>query len=293
MTAVAAPRAARAGRQLPSGARIALALGRAEGWRLLRHPAHLAGLAMSAAFLLVLHETVGDTRDVPMVVWAGIGLYPLAAGTFLATFTATIRSRRHGTDELYATQPASDAARTAGHLVAVAWAVVAGVVLLAVAAVRHQLWDGVLVHTPDGLTPTVPTWVELAAGPLVVLLLGVLAVAVGRWAPSLLAMPIAAVVLLVHLVTGSWGIGGTARWFLPLVTHEVSTEWVQVTPSSGYGIVEGWQRSELAWHEGYLLALTAVFVAVALLRHGRTRGRLLLLGLGAGGAVVAGLLQLP
>lgn len=271
----------------------ALAFARAEGRRLLRHPAHLAGVAMAAVFLLLVQEVVGDTRDAPMVVWTGIGLFPLAAGTFLASFGATIRSRRHGTDELYGTLPAPGAVRTAGHLLAVAWPTAGSILLLAVAAVRHQLWDGVLVPTPDGVVAVVPTVSELALGPLLVAFFGVLAVVVGRWVPSLLAMPVAAVVLLLHFVTGSWGVGGSGRWFLPLVTHQQSAGWVQVTPGYGYDLVAGFDRVPFAWHELYVLALGGVLAGLALLRHGRTRPRLVAIAACATVAAVAGVLQLP
>lgn len=288
-----APTASSAPAVLATEVRMALALGRTEGKRLLRHPAYLAGVALSIAFLFLVRQLVGGSPDVPFVLWTGLGVYPIAAGTFLATFTAAVRSRRHGTDELYGTQPAAAAVRTAGHLVAVGWGVAGSIALLAVAGVWHQLWDGVLVPMPGEVVATVPHVIELAVGPLLVAFFGVLAVAVARWIPSLLALPLAAVALLVHFVTGSWGIGGTARWFLPLVTHEVQAGWVQVTPDYGYGIVASFERVALAWHDAYLVALVVSFGAVALLRHGRTRGRLLLLAGGVGAAVLTGLLQLP
>lgn len=293
MTAVAtrptigAPLAAR------STVRTALTLGRVEGRRLLRHPAYLAGIALSFVFLFVVREAVQGTPDVPFVVWTGLGLYPVAAGTFFATFAAALRSRRHGTDELYGTKPTPDVIRTVGHLVALAWAAGGGVVLLGLAAVYHRLWDGVMVPMPDGVVPIVPHIVELALGPVTVILFGVLAVAVARWIPSLLALPVAAVALLVHFVTGSWGLGGTFRWFLPITNHQTSAGWVQVTPSYGYDIVESFDRVALAWHDGYMLALATVLAAVALLRHGRTAGRLAVLAAGTGAAVLTGILQLP
>lgn len=293
MTAVSTAQGIRVATPAPSIARAALALGRVEGRRLLRHPAYLAGAALSFVFLFVVREMVEGTPDVPFVVWTGLGLYPMAAGTFFATFTGALRSRRHGTDELYGTQPVPDALRTVGHLVALAWGLAGTLLLLAGAAVWHRLWDGVLVPMPAGVTPVVPHLVELAMGPLMVVLFGVLAVAVVRWIPSLLALPVAAVALLVHFVTGSWGLGGTFRWFLPITQHYTSAGWVQVTPGYGYDVVASFDRVALGWHDGYLIALTVVFAGLALLRHGRTTGRLVLVGSGLVAAVLTGLLQLP
>lgn len=279
----------------PSGAtRAVLALGRIEGRRLLRHPAYLAGLLLSAAFLFVVSERVGTTEGLPYIVWTSVGLYPVAAGAFLASFTATLRSRRHGTDELYGTAPQGAQTRVGGHLLAVLWGVAGGLLLLGAAAVRHQLWAGVPVHFEDGVAMARPSLLELAQGPACILLLGVLAVALARWVPSLLALPLVVVALLVQFVTGSWGVGGTARWFLPMVTHERAVGWVQVTPGYGYSIVEGFDVAPLGWHIAYLVGLSLVVGAAALSRAGR-RGRVLV-AVAAPGTVVsvaAGVLQLP
>lgn len=288
---VMAPRAVPAARQ--STARAVLALGRIEGRRLLRHPAYLAGLGLSAFFLFVASDLIDDRPTVPYVAWTSIVLYPVAAGTFLASFTASLRSRRHGTDELYDAEPFGRRIRTGGHLAAVLWGAAGGTLLLAVAAVHHGLWDGVPVHFDTGIAPAVPTVLELAQGPAYILALGVLAVALARWVPSLLALPFAIVALLAQFVLGSWGVGGTGRWFLPMVTHERTVGWVQVTPGSGYAIVEGYDVTSMWWHVGYLGAAAVVLAAIALLRHGRDP-RLLLLGAGGlAAAVGAGLLQLP
>jgi hypothetical protein len=274
--------------------RAALALGRIEGRRLLRHPAYLAGVLLSAAFLFLVSETIGTTEGLPYTVWTSLGLYPVAAGTFLGTFTAMLRSRRHGTDELYDTAPQGASTRTGGHLVAVLWGAAGGMLLLAVAAVHHRLWDGVPVPFDTGVALARPSLLELAQGPAQVVLLGVLAVAVSRWVPSLLALPIAAVALLVQFVTGSWGVGGTARWFLPVVTHERAVGWVQVTPSSGYTIVEGFDVTSLQWHVAYLVGFALILGSAALLRTSRRRPALIsVTAAGAILAALAGILQLP
>lgn len=274
-------------------ARASLALGRIEGRRLLRHPAYLAGLALSAALLLLVNDVVGSHGDIPYIVLASLGLYPVAAGTFLATFTACLRSRRHATDELYDTGPSSPRVRTGGHLLAVLWGAAGAAALIAVAAVFHRLWDGVLVHTTTGVRPMVPTVLELSNGPTYTIVLGVLAVAIARWVPSLLALPLAAFALLFHFATGSWGIGGDARWFLPMVNHERAASWVQVTPGSGYSIVDGFDVTGLSWHVGYLSALAALLAVLALLRHGTERRLLAVGGVALVATAIMGVLQLP
>lgn len=290
---VALPLATRSGGGFAVAARAALALGRIEGRRLLRHPAYLAGIALSAVFLLVISDVVGNNGDIPYIVVTSVGLYPVAAGTFLATFTACVRSRRHATDELYDSAGSSPRVRTGGHLVAVLWGAAGAAALLAVAAVRHQLWDGVLVHTTTGIRPVVPSMLELANGPAYTILLGVLAVVVARWVPSLLALPLAAFALLFHFVTGSWGIGGTARWFLPLVNHERAARWVQLSEGSGYSIVERFDVASLSWHVGYLLALAGLLAVLALSRQGAERRLVAVGGVALAATVVTGLLQIP
>lgn len=293
MTTDAAVRTRTSRSTTPSVARGVVGLGWIEGRRLLRHPAYLAGVALSAVFLFVAVHLSANVETIPYVVWTSLALYPVAAGTFLASFTATLRSRRHGTDELYATGPFGAPIRTGGHLAAVLWGAAGGAVLLAVAAVFHRLWEGTPVHFDTGVDLAVPSLIELAQGPAYTALLGVLAVAVARWLPSLLALPFAVVALLAQFVTGSWGIGGTARWFLPMVTHERVVGWVQVTPDYGYSIVEGHDVASLGWHVAYLVALAGVLAVVALLRHGR-EPRLLLVGaVGLAATAVTGVLQLP
>lgn len=274
-------------------ARASLALGRIEGRRLLRHPAYVAGLALSAAMLLLVNDIVGNQGDIPYVVVTSLGLYPVAAGTFLASFTACLRSRRHATDELYDTGPSSPRVRTGGHLVAVLWGAGGATVLIAVAALFHALWDGVLVHTTTGVRPVVPTVLELSNGPAYTIVLGALAVAVARWVPSLLALPLAAFALLFHFVTGSWGIGGDVRWFLPMVNHERAASWVQLSSGSGYSIVEGFDVPGLSWHVGYLSALAVLLAVLALLRHGAERRLLAVGGVALVATATMGVLQLP
>ncbi len=277
----------------PRPVRTVLTLAAVEGRRLVRSPLYLAGVALSVFFFVGATMLIGDIEDIPYVVWTGIGLYPVAAGTLLASFVAALRSRRHGTNELYGTAPTSVRARTAAHLVAVGWAVAGSIAVLAASAAYHRLWEGVTVHFSTGVRPAVPGLLELAQGPAIVLLFGAFAVMLARWLPTLLAVPFAAVALLFHFVTGSWGIGGTARWFLPLVTHERAVGWVQVTPTSGYPVVEGFHTVPLAWHVVYLLGLAQALAVIALLRHGADR-RLLALGIAAAVVIAgAGLLQIP
>jgi hypothetical protein len=234
------------------------ALALVEGWRLLRHPATLAGLAISVWWLAIDGRGLLPVLDRADVSTAGAVL-PLAGGVFLAANLATLRSRRHGTEELYDAAPAAPATRTGAHLAGLAGVVALGVVL--VAAKLGWLAANAGVNTPS--------LAEAAVGPAVVALAGVLGVLAARWAPSPVVGPVALLALIVlQFLRVDW-----------LTGHE---------SLPGYLWLRPWHEQQLArevsfrpagWHLVYLAALTGLLVVVALARHGRSPKRLLAGGL--------------
>ena len=101
-------------------ARTMLALSVAEGRRLLRNPALLAGIASGAAMALLpwrngepRQDWLGQNYLMFLLFWA-----PLYLGTFLAANTAALRERGRTTAEMFAPAPTRYAERTLAVLVA-------------------------------------------------------------------------------------------------------------------------------------------------------------------------------
>jgi hypothetical protein len=253
---------------------LVLALVWIEGVRLLRHPIFLGGVALSAAAML--RASNGDPGT---SYWALVffGLVPVGAATLFVTNFAALRSRRHHTDDLYASLPASARARTVSLLLAPLLTVPVSVALVAL--------DYVLLDAGSGLELTwertrgVPSLVELAQAPVAVLVLGVLGVALARLIPSTIVGPVAAVAVVAteYAVGGSnWPFPGTqARWALPFADPSVSPSgsfW-PCYQDPGYMpcAVERFATGAASWHLLYLAAIGLLFAAVALVGH-RHRG---------------------
>ena len=254
--------------------RTMAALALVESWRLLRHPAALAGLAAAVWWL-----TVDGRGFLPVLdrvdVTTAAAILPLAGGVLLAANQAALRSRRHGTDELYGTTPATAATRTGAQL-----AGLAGVVALAaVLAAAKLAWLAAI----GGVKA--PNLAEAAVGPAVVALAGVLGVLVARWAPSPLAAPVALLALAIGQLWPSlysWS-GRDPRylWLRPWQELDVPRE-VAYRPAG--------------WHLLYLAALAALLAVLALARHGGSPGRVVAGGLALavlGGTVWAQLRPVP
>src|SRR5439155_10227587 len=155
-----------------------------EGRRLVRRPLFLVAATASLVPIVLVTRTSAAVlqRDGILI---GIFLSPVAGATFLLTNLAATRSRRHGTDELLETTPTTASGRSLAHLLSVGWAVGASVLLVAV-----QVWY-LMTRRPTG-TPDV---LELAVGPAMVAITGVLGVAIARWWPSVVAAPLSFVAL--------------------------------------------------------------------------------------------------
>jgi hypothetical protein len=249
----------------PSVARRTLgALALVEGWRLLRHPITLAGLAISAWWLTVDGRGFLPVLDRADVTTAA-AIAPLACGVLLAANQTALRSRRHSTEELYGTAPTSPTTRTGAHLAALTGVVALAAVLAAAKLAWLAAAGGVRAPDPG----------EAAVGPALVALAGVIGVLLARWAPSPLVAPVALLALAVGELWPSlysWS-GRDPRylWLRPWQELDVPRE-IAYRPAG--------------WHLLYLAAVTALLAVLALARHGRSPGRVVAGGLAL--AVVAG-----
>jgi predicted phage tail protein len=208
-------------------------------------------------------------------VSTGGALLLLAAATLIAANLATSRAARDGSDELYSGIVSSAGVRTLGHLLSLLWAVGASLVVGGIMIVY------LLIDSPVGV-PRIP---ELLVGPLCVLLLGALGIALARWNPHPAVGPFAVVVvlalevLLIQPIVRLNGTNGTAA----------RSTWLALwTP---LGLTNG-VPSELAirpswWHALYLCGLGALFGVIALSRHGTRRTQTLAL-VGASAAILLG-----
>lgn len=250
----AAPAPARGDRGPAPGGVPALA--RVESVRLLRHPAMLCGLAACLAlwgYALVTGDAANRypvLQDSSRYIQAHL-LLP-AAGTLLAANLGVLRSRRHGVEPVYAVMVLGIRARTLAHLLAV---VPAAVLCALVACARI----GYLAARP-GAVGTIQ-WGEVATGPAVVLLAGVLGVLTARLIASAAAAPLVLAVLAVFTLVAAVQNSAGWRW---LAVIAIENESAQPLPSALLGRPVG-------WHLLWLTALTAVFACAALLR-GRPDG---------------------
>ena len=177
-----------------------LSLARIEGRRLLRHPLILvaAGLLVAVDVLAILSLDEADTDG---YAWSLIVPFtPLAAAVVVAVNLAALRGVRDDADELYASLPAPARARTAAHLVSLAWAVAATALLVALA---------VTVFMSKGGSP--PSVAEVVFAPATVAFCGALGLALARWLPHPAAATLGVVVMfvVVNLVGSAeslWGL---------------------------------------------------------------------------------------
>lgn len=222
---------------------VARSLARIEGRRLLLSPLVLVafGLALlmqgrPGPWITSVHEDAANSGF----------LYLLpAAMTLVAANLAALRGRRHGAEELFATTPASARARTGAHLLAVAWPAVASTLVIVLFLANSGSYGAVeLVQLAD-----------LAVGPLLVAGAGALGVMLARWAPTPAAGPLACVAIAaLELFLTSPAVLTTGWRYMAFWVDAGDQALLPPRPS--------------LWHLVYLIALVAMAVVGALLRHG-------------------------
>ena len=230
---------------------VARSLGRVEARMLLRSPVVLVGglFAILPGIGFWNPKIVFDLRITATSI--AFMFLPLAAAVLIASDLAALRSRRHGAEQLFASLPAAEPARTGGHLLAVTAAALAAAGLV-VFLVAGEAMLAVTIGTPDPA--------ERAVGPLLVAGAGVLGVMLARWAPTPAAAPVACVAIALFqgsttdtaLLTGGWRT--LAFWTYP---GDLPFE---LLPDRRPG-----------WHALYLAGLVAMAAVGALLAHGLRR----------------------
>lgn len=221
------------------------ALGRIEARKMLKHPAFWIGLAFC---LLLFRGAIGAEAETTFevnVAWLVGGLLiGLLVGTILTTNVAALRPRRDHMREVYGSLPSPPETRTAGLFTGL----LLGPVLISVVLTALGWW--VFKRIPNIENPDDIDGFLAVQVPLTIIALGALAIAVGRWIPSLFGGP---VIIAAHMFTG-------LIWLVPWIAPRSSD--IDVT-----------------WHLVYLAAAITTWVALALARDRRTLWRFAIAGI--------------
>lgn len=249
---------------------VAVALGRAEAWRIVRHPVALVGFGLSTLVIGGIDGDPGGAFNAPTETPTLIfGVFAFFAANLVAT-----RDRRADGEEVLEPAPTDQLTRTLAMVFATL-----GPAL--VAAVGITLTVG--AYDLLGWFEIRPTFWHLAQGPVSVLGGALLGTMVGRWAPY----PGVAMVAMVAMVIWN-GLAVDQTW-RPLGTYMSWTTYYvdENRPAGAY-------LGSPAWHVAYLAALCGMAAVGALLRDVPKRLPLLTAGaLLTVSAVVSGWASLP
>lgn len=189
--------------------RVAAALSRVEGPRLLTHPAFLAGIGLLVVEVAVIGSRATDSISIDASL-IGLMLFPPAGMMIVAAAFATTRPRRDRADELFASLPASEDSRIGGLLLASGWAVAAGVTF-AIVIIAYWMSRG---------ATDLPNLADVMTGPVLVGCAAVVGVTAARLVPSA-AIGIVAVIAMGFFQGAVDHFSGPATtrtaWFTPLV----------------------------------------------------------------------------
>lgn len=250
---------------------VAVALGRFEALRIVRHPIALVGLAQGALLIGVF----GAQSPVGAFDTSTTGpTYFIGASAYFAANLVTTRDRRSGAEEMLAPAAADRLTRTGAMVLAsIGPALVAAAAVVAAFGVYESL----------GFYDVRPGFWHFAQAPLSVLGGALLGIMVGRWAPY----PGAALVGMVTMV--AWNIwASNAEQWAPAGTYMA---WAVYTEDGSWG---GLYPGSPGWHVAYLAALCGMAAVGTLFRD--VTHRLPLLGVGAVltvSAVLSGWAALP
>ncbi|MFD9111786.1 ABC transporter permease [Streptomyces bottropensis] len=267
-TPVAAPRPESI--RVRGGRRAVLALARVEARRLLLHPLVLIAVAVYVTLLLGSSDESEDTYPVLQDIdrETQIGQLLLGLAVMVAVNLAVLRSHRRGTEPYFGVLVLPSWRRTVAHLLSVLPTVLVGALIVAGQFTAAALKPGAVGH--GSLS-------ELATGPLLVLLPGALGVLLGVVARSAFVAPLAVVAVLAVTMVFVADAGSSAwlRGLAPVLFDEGA----RPLPSDLLG-------RPAAWHALYLLALTVLVAAGAVLVSGGRTRAVRATALGALGAVV-------
>lgn len=237
-----------------------VALGRIEARKMLLHPTFWVTVGLS---LLLVRGAAGGGGDasirinVPLLL-AGL-LVGLLFGTILSANVAALRPRRDHMRELFGSVPSPPETRTIGLFAGL----LLGPFLISLLFTAVGWWA--ITHIADpNINPEEVDWFFVVQVPLSVIALGALAIAVGRWFPTLFGGP---VIIAAQVFTGlMWAV----PWIMPR--------------SSGIGAT---------WHLVYLAAAITTWVALALARDRSTVWRVAIGGGALALGIVAAVQQAP
>jgi hypothetical protein len=223
------------------GAATAAALSMFELRRFARSPLLWGATALALAFRL--YSTWRLLPDMTVeTIGASTTAVVIAVAVMISANLATTRDRRHGLPETLAALPATPLDRTRAVVLAGAAAgAVAASLMIAVCLVIRQV-QGPAAGRFDAC--------EALAGVAVAALAAAVGVALGRWAPSLIVVPVVILLWLFTLVADQLGEYG--GWFLPVIPD----------------FEPDWGSRPSGRHLVYLSALVVLLGAVSLLRHG-------------------------
>ena len=272
-SSIAPAAAAAAAREATAATRprtVRWALARVEGRRLLTHPVFGLGMATSVAALALASGRlpVGAMDRTETVSFLAGDCFVMLGGaiwTFFAAYLATSREHRDEAQDFYTAAPVTPRLRTEAALISLGYAGCAGAALIAVATVLLVGLDGALV---DAGRRYAVSPLELAQGPLYLVLAAAFGVLVGSWTRHVYA-----------------AVFGALALFLPPVALLPWFVFDDGVSRGFYGAVmvgDGAGRHLIG-----IAGLVALAAAGALARHDR-RPRIALLALaGLGAAAVA------
>ena len=252
-------------------------LGRVEAERLLRNPALWIALALTGWWTFA--TATDSVHENTYFMLLGYSLIVPGFVIVVHTVLAVLRSRLAGTEELLGVVPVGPDRRTLGHGVTALAGGAIGIVVIA--AIHVALRPAPIIgrggnSIPDTIDLPRPNLAQLLQGPFAVVAVTAFVVALVRWIPTWVVLaPLVFFAVFQALAFGLWlGVpSGTGSWWFPLGTGVVNGEWIGCgefdvgcdLPVSGFDQVTPW------WHLAYLVAITMMFVVVAVLRHRRDR----------------------
>jgi hypothetical protein len=264
---------------------VELALGRVEGGRLVRNPAVWLAFAMSGLWLGAAYTT--DNAEDRYNVLLGYALIVPGLVMLFHVGLATLRGRMSGTEELFETLPVSHDRRTVGHGLSTVGAAALAFAFIGVAIallrpssalgevrwlrrIEPLRWELFAIPRPNVA--------QIIQGPLAVVVVSCLAIALVRWIPSWAVLLVFVVMASMQLtVLGLWYGTSTSvvEWLFPMPTGIVQDGWYGTCsdepPAYCDLVVSGFDRTTPWWHAAYLVALAVWLVTIAVLRHRRDR----------------------
>ncbi|MFI0350698.1 hypothetical protein [Actinomadura sp. 9N407] len=229
--------------------RTVFALARVESRRLLLHP--LVVLAVLGYVTLLMWPKGAGEEVFPVLHEVGretqLGALMIGFAGLVAVNAAVLRSRRHGTEAHFGVLVLPGWRRTVAHALSLVPLALVAVLVIGGGFAREALRPGAVGPVPVS---------ELLTGPLLVLLFGGLGVMLARLVRSVLAGPLAVVVLIAITFVFVSEPGGL-RWLAPLVAGEGA----RPLPADLVGRPAG-------WHVLYLAGLALLLVLVAVMVSG-------------------------